>query len=73
MRTVPVKVFNGVGQLVGPLDLPRVEKTDAEWQAQLTPDQFRIDRGDFPEPGELARPRGTLQGAGEDAREGETL
>ena len=49
-RTVPVKVFNAVGQLVGPLDLPRVEKTDAEWQARLTPDQFRIARAHGTEP-----------------------
>ena len=49
-RTVPVKVFNAAGQLVGPLDLPRVEKTDAEWQARLTPDQFRIARAHGTEP-----------------------
>jgi methionine-R-sulfoxide reductase len=41
---VPVKVFNSQGTLVGPLALPRVEKTDAEWRALLTPDQFRIAR-----------------------------
>jgi len=44
MNTVSVKVFNKDGQLVGPLDLPRVEKTDAEWKAQLTPQQFAIAR-----------------------------
>src|SRR3982750_3818765 len=44
MKTVSVRVFNGTGQLVGPLDLPRVEKTDAEWQQQLTPEQFAIAR-----------------------------
>ena len=43
-KTVSVKVFNAGGQLVGPLELPRVEKSDAEWQAILTPDQFRIAR-----------------------------
>jgi methionine-R-sulfoxide reductase len=42
--TVSVKVFNRLGQLVGPLDLPRVEKTDAEWRAQLTPQQFEVAR-----------------------------
>ncbi len=41
---VSVKVFNSAGQLVGPIDVPRVEKTDAEWQQQLTPDQFRVAR-----------------------------
>lgn len=43
-RMVPVKVFNKQGQLVGPVDSPRVEKTDAEWRAQLTPAQFQIAR-----------------------------
>jgi methionine-R-sulfoxide reductase len=43
-KTVRVKVFDGRGALVGPVDLPRVEKTDAEWQAQLTPQQFQVAR-----------------------------
>ncbi len=44
MKQVPVKVFNREGQLVGPLELPRVEKTDQEWQEQLTPEQFAVAR-----------------------------
>jgi len=44
MNTVEVKVFNRDGQLVGPLDLPRVEKNDEEWKKQLTPEQFAIAR-----------------------------
>jgi len=40
-----VKVFNRQGQLVGPVEVARVVKTDAEWRAQLTPEQFRIARG----------------------------
>jgi methionine-R-sulfoxide reductase len=42
--TVSVKVFNREGQLIGPLDLPRVEKSDEEWRKQLTPEQFAIAR-----------------------------
>jgi methionine-R-sulfoxide reductase len=44
MKNVSVKVYNQQGQLIGPLDLPRVEKTDAEWQQQLTPQQFAVAR-----------------------------
>ena len=44
MSTVSVKVFNRQGQLVGPLDVPRLEKSDAEWRAQLTPEQFHVAR-----------------------------
>ena len=44
MKNVAVKVFNKQGQLVGPLELPRVEKSDAEWQQQLTPQQFAVAR-----------------------------
>ena len=41
---VSVRVFNRQGQLVGPLELPRVEKTDEEWQELLTPQQFAVAR-----------------------------
>jgi methionine-R-sulfoxide reductase len=44
-QTVSVKVFDSEGKLVGPVEMPRVEKTDAEWRAQLTPAQFEIARG----------------------------
>jgi methionine-R-sulfoxide reductase len=44
MKTVRVRVLDGQGNLVGPVDLPRVEKSDAEWRAQLTPEQFQIAR-----------------------------
>ena len=40
-----VKVFNRQGQLVGPVEVAKVVKTDAEWSQQLTPEQFQIARG----------------------------
>ena len=42
---VKVKVFNKSGQLVGPVETAKVVKTDAEWQKQLTPEQYQISRG----------------------------
>ena len=40
-----LRVFNRAGQLVGPVEASPVVKTDAEWRAQLTPEQFSIARG----------------------------
>jgi methionine-R-sulfoxide reductase len=40
-----VKVFNRQGDLVGPVEVARIAKTDAEWRAQLTAEQFQIARG----------------------------
>jgi len=40
-----VKVFNRQGQLVGPVESAPVVKSDEEWQARLTPEQYRIARG----------------------------
>jgi methionine-R-sulfoxide reductase len=42
---VRVKVFDKGGNLVGPVETSRVEKTDVEWRAQLTPEQFAVARG----------------------------
>jgi methionine-R-sulfoxide reductase len=40
-----VKVFNRMGELVGPVEVPHIVKTDAQWRQQLTPEQFQIARG----------------------------
>jgi methionine-R-sulfoxide reductase len=41
---VKVCVFNSKGELVGPIEMPKVVKTDEQWRLQLTPDQFKIAR-----------------------------
>lgn len=40
-----VRVFDANGRLTGPVESPRVVKTDAEWRARLTEEQFQIVRG----------------------------
>lgn len=40
-----VKVFNRQGQLVGPVEVARVTRSDAEWAEQLSPEQYQIARG----------------------------
>ncbi|MCI0360454.1 MAG: peptide-methionine (R)-S-oxide reductase MsrB [Planctomycetaceae bacterium] len=41
---VAVHVFDQAGKLVGPLDVPKLALSEAEWQRRLTPEQFRILR-----------------------------
>jgi methionine-R-sulfoxide reductase len=43
--SIKVKVFNRQGQLIGPIEMARVVKTDEQWRQQLTPEQFEIARG----------------------------
>ncbi|MGH7590688.1 MAG: peptide-methionine (R)-S-oxide reductase, partial [Gemmatimonadales bacterium] len=40
-----LKVIGADGTLVGPVEVAKVVKTDAEWRALLTPEQFTIARG----------------------------
>jgi peptide methionine sulfoxide reductase msrA/msrB len=41
---VSVRVFNAQGELVGPVNTPKVVKSDAEWRKLLTDEQYRIAR-----------------------------
>src|SRR5215475_247993 len=43
--TMKVKVLNRHGQLVGPVEMARVVKTDTQWRRQLTREQYEIARG----------------------------
>jgi methionine-R-sulfoxide reductase len=44
-KHVRVKIFNRLGELVGPIEMQRVVRTDAQWREVLTPAQFAIAPG----------------------------
>lgn len=41
---VQVHVFDKSGQLVGPVEMPKLALSDAQWRERLSPEQFRILR-----------------------------
>jgi methionine-R-sulfoxide reductase len=41
---VMVHVFNKSGELVGPIEVPKLQLSEAEWRQRLSPEQFRILR-----------------------------
>src|SRR5262245_43306171 len=47
---VAVHGFNKAGELVGPIEMPLLELSDAQWQQRLSPDQYRILRSSGTEP-----------------------
>src|ERR1700739_3365333 len=49
-KMVTVRLIGSDGALTGPISVPKVIKTDAEWRQILTAQQYRIARGKGTEP-----------------------
>ena len=41
---VKVYLYNSSGQLVGPVESPKVELSDSQWRQKLSPEQYKIAR-----------------------------
>ena len=41
---VQIRVFNKAGQLVGPIEVPKLTLSEDEWRRRLTPEQYGILR-----------------------------
>src|ERR1044071_4910246 len=43
--TLRVRVLDREGKLTGPVESPRVVRSDADWRARLTQEQYEVARG----------------------------